>query len=80
MTLEQMIEIIKAENPNGLRVGNDQEGYTKLSNEEYDATIKEWANARLQKINAQHDAENARKAVFEKLGLSSEEINILLGQ
>jgi hypothetical protein len=48
-TLNEMIEIIKAENPNGLRIGNDETGYTDLSAADYEATIAEWAGNRLAK-------------------------------
>lgn len=48
-TLNEMIELIKAENPDGLRIGDDERGYTSLTAAEYEATIAEWANARLEK-------------------------------
>ena len=47
-TLNEMIEIIKAENPT-IQVGDDDAGYTDLTPAEYDAQITEWANARLAK-------------------------------
>jgi lysophospholipase L1-like esterase len=48
-TKEEMIEIIRAENPTGLRTGSDEAGYTDLTTAEYEATIAEWAEARLAK-------------------------------
>ncbi len=51
-TKQEMLEIIKAENPNGLRVGNDEEGYTQLSQAETDAILNSWADARLAKQKA----------------------------
>ena len=48
-TKAQMIEIIRAENPNGLRSGNETDGYTDFTEAEYEAQIAEWANARLAK-------------------------------
>jgi lysophospholipase L1-like esterase len=48
-TKNEMIEIIKAENPNGLRSGNDADGYVDFTPAEYEATIAEWAEARLAK-------------------------------
>lgn len=48
-TKEEMIEIIRAENPNGLRVGDEERGYTDLSAAEYEAQITEWAENRLTK-------------------------------
>ena len=48
-TLTEMIEIIRAENPNGLRIGDEENGYTDLSAEEYEAQIAQWAQGRLDK-------------------------------
>lgn len=48
-TKAEMIEIIRAENPNGLRVGDEETGYTDLTDAEYEAQITEWAENRLAK-------------------------------
>lgn len=48
-TKEEMIEIIRTENPNGLRTGSDEAGYNDLTAAEYEAQIAEWAEARLAK-------------------------------
>jgi hypothetical protein len=48
-TKTEMIEIIRAENPNGLRIGNEIDGYTDFTEAEYEAQIAEWADARLAK-------------------------------
>jgi hypothetical protein len=48
-TKNEMIEIIRAENPNGLRVGDEETGYTDLTAAEYEAQITEWAENRLAK-------------------------------
>jgi hypothetical protein len=48
-TLNEMIEIIRAENPNGLRIGDDENGYVPLTDSEYGTTIIQWANARFEK-------------------------------
>ena len=45
-TKEEMIEIIKAENPT-IKVGNDTDGYTELIGADYDVVIEEWATNRL---------------------------------
>jgi hypothetical protein len=47
-TLNEMIEIIKQENPT-LRVGNDEAGYTDLDAADYEAKVAEWAANRLAK-------------------------------
>ena len=48
-TKEEMIDVIRAENPAGLRTGSDEAGYTDLTAAEYEAQIAEWAEARLAK-------------------------------
>ena len=60
-TKEQMIEIIKAENPEGLRIGNDEQ-YIDLTSAEYDALIVEWAEARLAKKTKMAEAEAVSEA------------------
>jgi hypothetical protein len=47
-TLNEMIEIIKAENP-ALQVGDDEQGYTQLNASEYEALVADWAAARMAK-------------------------------
>ena len=54
-TLNEMIEIIKAENPT-LQVGDDEQGYKQLSAKDYDAQITEWAKGRLEKQAKQAEA------------------------
>ncbi len=48
-TKAEMIEIIKKENPDGLRTGSDETGYTDLTATEYEAQVAQWAEARLAK-------------------------------
>ena len=60
-TLNEMIEIITAENPT-LRIGNDEAGYTDLSADEYQTTIAEWAANRLAKLTKIAEAEAAKAA------------------
>jgi hypothetical protein len=79
-TKQEMIKIIKAENPT-LRVGDDESGYTELSTKEYEAQIAEWADARLAKEQAKAEAEAARQtkiSAYEKLGLTEAEIEALM--
>jgi hypothetical protein len=61
-TLNEMIKIIEAENPNGLRVGNDEAGYTDLTPAEYQAQVAEWAQGRLDKEAKLAEAEAAAEA------------------
>lgn len=80
-TKTEMIALLKAENPT-LRIGNDNDGYTELSAADYDATIDEWADARLAKEAklSQIAADAlAKKALLEKLGITQEEAALLLG-
>lgn len=69
-TKEEMIEIIRAENPNGLRVGDEETGYKDLTAAEYEATITEWAENRLAKQAKLAEAEavaTAKTEATEKL-------------
>ena len=80
-TLNEMIKIIEAENPNGLRVGSDEAGYTDLTPTEYEAQILEWANNRLEKeAKAELAAETAtaKAALLAKLGITADEAALLL--
>jgi hypothetical protein len=55
-TLNEMIEIIKAENPT-IRIGDDEAGYKDLTAAEYKAQITEWAQNRLEKLAKQTEEE-----------------------
>ena len=80
-TLNKMIEIIKAENPDGLRTGSEEEGYTDLTPIEYEEQILEWANNRLAKeAKAELIAQTAlaKEALLKKLGITADEAALLL--
>lgn len=82
-TLNEMIEIIRAENPNGLRVGSDETGYTDLTDAEYEVKITEWANVRLDKeeqaakAQAALAAKAAAEAKLAALGLNADDLRAL---
>jgi hypothetical protein len=63
-TLNEMIAIIKAENPT-IQIGDDDAGYTKLTPGEYDAQVLDWANARLAKEAKLAEAEAMATAKVE---------------
>lgn len=65
-TLNEMIEIIKAENPT-IQVGDDERGYTQLSQSEYDAQVAEWAQGRLDKQAKLAEAEALAKAKLDAI-------------
>lgn len=76
MTLNEMIETIKAENPT-LKIGDEERGYTELTGADYDAKIEEWATARLAKENKIAAEEAAKVSAIAKLtalGLTVDEI------
>ena len=80
-TKQEMLAIIKAENPEGLRVGSDQDGYTELSKAETDAILDSWAEARLAKEIALTEAEAKaaqKAALLDRLGITQEEAKLLL--
>lgn len=76
-TLNEMIEIIQAENPNGLRIGDDDLGYTDLSAAETEAQIAEWAANRLAKETRIAEARAEKAALLAKLGITADEAKIL---
>lgn len=47
-TLNEMIQIIKAENP-VLKTGNEEQGYEEIKGALYDEIIKQWAQGRIDK-------------------------------
>jgi hypothetical protein len=55
-TKEEMIEIIKEENPT-LKVGTEESGYTEVTGQDYEAQIAEWADNRLAKEAKKAEAE-----------------------
>ena len=80
-TKNEMIAIIKTENPT-LQVGDDEQGYTQLSANEYEAQIEAWADGRLAKeakAEAEAQAVTDRAALLTRLGLSADEFKTLLG-
>lgn len=66
-TLKEMIEIIRAENPNGLRIGDEENGYTDLSAEEYETQIAQWAQGRLNKEVKLAEAESVAAAKLDAM-------------
>ena len=60
-TLNEMIEIIKAENPT-IRIGDDEAGYTDLNPDDYETQIAAWAQGRLDKEAKLAEAEAVTKA------------------
>jgi hypothetical protein len=79
-TKKEIIDLLKVEFPT-LQLGDEDNGYTELSADEYKAQIAEWADARLAKEQAKAEAELARQtkiSAYEKLGLTEAEIEALL--
>jgi len=79
-TKQKMINLLKTEFPT-LQYGNEEIGYTQLSDNEYDNIINEWADARLVKETQQAEAEakaQAKAALLERLGITQDEANLLL--
>ena len=80
-TQAEMIEIIRAENPDGLRVGDEENGYTQLSAADYEAQIAEWALGRLAKEKKAAETTQAvisKAALLAKLGITADEVKLLL--
>jgi hypothetical protein len=78
-TKEQLIAAFKLEYPT-LRVGNEEEGYTELSNADYEATLESWADRQIAKESAEAEAETKRAAAETKLaalGLTTDDLKAL---
>jgi hypothetical protein len=79
-TKQEIIADLKSEFPT-LRVGNDDDGYTDLSAEEYEATIAQWADGKLERIARETEAEAKaaqKAALLERLGITEDEARLLL--
>ena len=80
MNKKEMIALLKTEFPT-LQTGDDLQGYVELSSEQYEAQIKEWADARLAKLAIQAEAETKAQAKIEllnRLGITEDEAKLLL--
>jgi len=66
MTLNEMIAIIKAENPT-IKIGDDEAGYTELTGADYEAQVAHWAAGRLDKLAKLADIEAAKLAKIETI-------------
>ena len=80
MKLNEIVEVIKAENPNGLIVGNEQDGYIALSEKECEIIYEEWAKGRIAKSEREVNAQTKKQATIEKLthlGLDKDDLKAL---
>lgn len=80
MTKTEIIAKFKKDYPT-LHIGNDEDGYCDMTDEEYNATISKWADNELEvqaELKASEDKENARLALLAKLGITAEEAALLL--
>ena len=81
-TLNEVIEIIKVENPT-IQIGDDDKGYKDLTSADYDAQILEWADARFAKLqkaeeSAKAEADKAAaQAKLTALGLTADDLKAL---
>ena len=65
-TKTEMIELLKAEYPT-LKKGDDEEGYTPLDANEYEAQIEQWAENRLAKEARIAEAEAIAEAKLDAI-------------
>ena len=80
MTKAQRIAALKLEYPT-IRVGSEETGYTELDEKEYADMINSWAESAIAKeaeAAYELEKENARLAILEKLGVTSDEVDLLL--
>jgi hypothetical protein len=79
-TKDEIVQILKTEYPT-LQTGNEEQGYTQLSADDYETTILEWADARLKKeakAAAALQAAADKEALLAKLGITADEAKLLL--
>ena len=80
MTKNELIAQLKKDFPI-IREGSDEQGYVELSAEEYEARIAQWANnilAKQAEAQAKLDAQNAKAALLDRLGITADEAKLLL--
>lgn len=84
MTLQEIIAELKATNPT-LQTGSNESGYVQLTETEYEATILEWAQNRIAKLEklaleaAKVEAAESAATKLQAIGLTAEEIAALRG-
>ena len=82
MNKKEMIALLKTEFPT-LQTGDDLQGYSELSSEQYEKQIGEWADVRLAKLAEQAEADAkagakaAAQAKLAALGLTVEDLQAL---
>ena len=78
ITKAQVIADIRAENPT-IQIGDDEQGYTEIIGDAYEAIISEWADARYTKLKTNEDKETEKAALLSRLGITADEAKLLLG-
>ena len=82
-TKKQMIDLLSIEFPI-LQVGDEDNGYSELSVEDYETTIAQWADVRLVKeaqaleVEAKVAAKATAQAKLSALGLTEEEVQAII--
>lgn len=79
-TKNEIIAEMKEKYPT-LRTGNEDDGYTDLNSEEYEAQILDWAENYLAdqvKTAEAAEAEAQKTALLTKLGINNDEAKLLL--
>ena len=76
----QIIKELKSEHPT-LRIGDDEQGYTDMIAEDYDAVINGWADnliAEQEEVSKIESDAKAKETLLTKLGITSDEAKLLL--
>jgi len=79
-TKQEIIADLKLEFPT-LRIGDDDNGYTDLSAKDYEATISQWADAKLNRLVKEAEAKtnaDAKAQLLQRLGITEDEAKLLL--
>ena len=81
MTREELIAKCKIENPKMIQIVNGKE--IELTGDAYEEACSNWADMRLEQIafeEAKAEAQAQKQAILDRLGLTEEELRIVLGQ
>jgi hypothetical protein len=79
MTKNEFILELKDKNPT-ISIGDDEQGYTLLDEDAYNAQIEEWANVLVEEQNAKEAVQNAKETALAKLtalGLTTDDLKAL---
>ncbi len=76
-TKSEIIKQLKAKNPKVYENINNVQ--TEIIGDDYDALIASWADFEIAKIAKEKAESEAKQAILDRLGLTADEVKLLLG-